>query len=222
MASIKQRIWKAVFDLNNIFIELLQEVVLSTKTLSDLSYQQQQQQQLSQSTLLQMQVYAQRESILGLTNQLIQKDYELQLLLEELREHQQFQQEIVQLQEKVKRKDELLTHLSQTLQTTHSKLLEVLHETKPILNSICASRTKVLKMKDVLSYSNLISGTTTGSNFDIGIHLPPYPEQPQWNRSLLYPSKYHIDNMCIIMIYIHCETCLMHDESQEIYRNIRQ
>jgi hypothetical protein len=83
MASIKQRIWKAVFDLNNIFIELLQEVVLSTKTLSDLSYQQQQQQQLSQSTLLQMQVYAQRESILGLTNQLIQKDYELQLLLEE-------------------------------------------------------------------------------------------------------------------------------------------
>jgi hypothetical protein len=126
------------------------------------------------------------------------------------------------LQEKVKRKDELLTHLSQTLQTTHSKLLEVLHETKPILNSISASRTKALKMKDVLSYSSLISGTTTGSNFDIGIHLPPYPEQPQWNRSLLYPSKYHIDNMCIIMIHIHCETCLMHDESQEIYRNIRQ
>jgi hypothetical protein len=85
MASIKQRIWKAVLDLNNIFIELLQEVVLSTRTLSDLSYQQQQQpqQQLSQSTLLQMQVYEQRESILGLTNQLIQKNYELQLLLEE-------------------------------------------------------------------------------------------------------------------------------------------
>lgn len=86
MASIKHRIKKAVFELNNLFAELLQEVVKSTKTLTDLPYGYQQQQSshhTSQSTHLQQQVESQRDTILRLTNELIQKDREIQILLVE-------------------------------------------------------------------------------------------------------------------------------------------
>lgn len=108
-------------------------------------------------------------------------------------EHQQFQQQLIQLQDRVNEKDKQLNHLSQTLQTVHSKLLEVLHETKPVLDSTITSRSRKLDMKDVLSYAHLISGTTSGPSVnDRGlerVHILPYPQPHQWGQSLLYPKN---------------------------------
>ena len=201
MSSIKQRIKRAVFELYKLFSDLLNEIVKSTKTLTDLPIASTSGKPVAtHSSYLQLQVHSQRETILHLTHCLIEKDKEIQSLLHELHEHQLFQQSIIQLQQRVNEKDEQLTQLSHTLQTVHSKLLETLHETKPILDSI--ARTKQLKMSDVLSYSHLISGTTSGPpTNDRGlerVHVLPYPQPHQWGQSLLYPSKFSFSMMRVI------------------------
>lgn len=195
--SLKQKIRLILTELAQAFFNLLDTIWKNTQPLSD-----------KISTLPSNAVNQALEIVL-------QKDKELRNLLIERKEiciiiiyvlvvkQQEYQAQIDQVKKQVEEKNKELNSLSNALQVVHSKLTNVLHETKQILDSINKTSMKMeetdvnthleqLEVQEIVTYAHRCASTTSAPwNYVEGAPLyryaPPCPQPHQWSASLLYP-----------------------------------